>query len=346
MKQRHYSVTSFVFIVLPGLVLANQVEKVELTPGPPGVIDVYSADGTAWTNIDNSKSITFRATAYSKCKYMGENSPFPADPVEGQMSVFGFHRLTNKGTTEPYSSEVSGTYRRNNAEPDPVKVCNDELARRAGSNTSKRYELLKNGFNVNYDGAYKATYFLICKPVGLGAADTGEASAYLDALIRCNGSPDAKPAIEMKTVKATLAPLVTSASLTANPANFTGACPKGIAFSGSITATRAGEVKYQYQGNDGSKSPEFTLNFTQAGTRKTGNWNRTVNPLKDPAGQVAAAGTQDNRYDGWMQLRVLSPESLTRQANFSVTCGEALPNRAIQPEPVPSRATRPARTRN
>jgi len=57
----------------------------------------------------------------------------------------------------------------------------------------------------------------------------------------------------------TVRPMDMTASLSANPATFTGPCPATINFSGSITAEYPCNVTYFFGRNDGAKSPNYKV---------------------------------------------------------------------------------------
>jgi hypothetical protein len=115
---------------------------------------------------------------------------------------------------------------------------------------------------------------------------------------------------------------VSKVSYAASPAKYVGNCPAGINFKGNITASRPGEVKYQYVANDGGKSPVFTLKFDKAGTKATGKWHETVSK-PDTKSKLAMKGPKTNTPDvsGWWKLKIVEPESkLNSTAKYSVYC--------------------------
>ena len=108
---------------------------------------------------------------------------------------------------------------------------------------------------------------------------------------------------------------VTSAHLQAAPARYAGVCPTKVQFKGTITTDGAAEVKYTWASFDGGTWPEGTIKFTSAGTR----------PVSESR-EVFAPG-----QSGWMQLKVLSPNTLhSTEAKYTFTC------RTKQP-PAPKR---------
>jgi len=100
----------------------------------------------------------------------------------------------------------------------------------------------------------------------------------------------------------------TSAHLRVVPVRYTGACPGKFKFLGSITTNGPAEVKYTWASFDGGTWPEHTLTFTAAGTK-----NVT---------ESRQMGTPGQTQSGWMQLKVVAPNTLhSTQARFQVACG-------------------------
>lgn len=97
---------------------------------------------------------------------------------------------------------------------------------------------------------------------------------------------------------------VTSAHLQAVPARYNGACPTKVVFKGTITTDGPAEVKYTWASFDGGSWPQGTIKFTAAGTR----------PVNESR-QISAA------ENGWMQLKVLAPNTLhSTEAKYTFTC--------------------------
>ena len=83
-----------------------------------------------------------------------------------------------------------------------------------------------------------------------------------------------------------------------------GGCPARLHFTGRIRGTGPMDVEYQWLRSDGSHT-EHTLHFAKAATLPvSANWSIST------------------RYNGWMQLVILSPRRMqTAKATFSVNCG-------------------------
>lgn len=90
--------------------------------------------------------------------------------------------------------------------------------------------------------------------------------------------------------------------------NYTGECPKKLDFNAEIEADGSVTVKYTWLRSDGATSPEYTIEFNEAGT-KTVSTSWTL-------------GGGDNSYEGyWQQLKIISPqEILSNKAFFDLTC--------------------------
>ena len=103
---------------------------------------------------------------------------------------------------------------------------------------------------------------------------------------------------------------VTSAHLAAVPARYAGACPTKVQFKGTITTDGPAEVKYTWASFDGGTWPEGTIKFTAAGTK--------------PVSESREISANQN---GWMQIKVLAPNTLhSAEAKYTFTC-RAMPKR-------------------
>ncbi len=95
---------------------------------------------------------------------------------------------------------------------------------------------------------------------------------------------------------------VTYATASVSPSNNT--CGTDTyTFTGSITATAAGTVRYTWERSDGAWSPEETVYFGAAGTQTVSNtWAMSAS------------------YSGWQRLHVISPnDTISNMATFSHT---------------------------
>lgn len=102
---------------------------------------------------------------------------------------------------------------------------------------------------------------------------------------------------------------------------FSDQCPNSFFFTGYISADKAGTITYQWERSDGGYSSPQTLDFSGAQTLE-------VNPM-DWRFNVFAPYS----YNGWAQLRVLSPVDLiSNSASFTLDC----PPPPVEPTtPVP-----------
>lgn len=332
---------------------ANKVDELSLS-GKPGYsnapeIEVFSTTGEKWTDVDKTDTSKFTANLSAECKYEGKGNK----AYEGSFGVPGFAIVgedTPSNHLIPHASTATGVFRWDTGQGqslDPVKVCNDELAKRQANDPDKsKYHFLADGFSVNYPSAFSVTYQLICQPTGLGFADIANRSAKVNAKIKCQGSPKAAQKIPKEPVKpkmAKLVPLLKTASFKANPGNYSGKCPTSVKFDGSITANRPGTVTYLYTGHDGKKSPKFTLEFDKAGTQKTRAWSTTVSEkAPDPQGTIKAAGVSgSNAIKGWQRLDVLTPTPGKIMANYTVNCNKhGSPGQIQAPSAQPAKPTR------
>jgi hypothetical protein len=83
-----------------------------------------------------------------------------------------------------------------------------------------------------------------------------------------------------------------------------GGCPARLHFTGRIRSTGPMYVEYQWLRSDGAHT-EHTLHFARGTTLP-----------------VATNWQLNTRYNGWMQLVILSPHHMqTAKATFSVNCG-------------------------
>jgi len=102
---------------------------------------------------------------------------------------------------------------------------------------------------------------------------------------------------------------VTRAVASADPLDYTGACPKSVSISADIIATDAGTVTYRWESNDGSKDgATFNIGFGGAGMQTvTTSWN------------LGSAGKTFENY--WVRIHVLSPTDVTsNNATFTLRC--------------------------
>lgn len=355
------ALTGLCFALAPPASLANKVQKFSVS-NPSGFdnapeIEVYSTTGEKWTDVDKTDMSKFTIGLSAECQYEGRGNK----AYRGSMSVPGFVSVGSKEPANfliPHSKTASEVFRWSDGKGqtlNPVSACNEELEKRLAQNPNKsKYQLLADGFTFNYPAAFRVNYNLTCKPTGAGFTDTSTKGTMVNAKIKCSASPQAEakiPSAKPKPKRATVAriePLLNAVSFEADPEVHVGTCPAPIKFNGSMSATRAGTVKYQYVRNDGRKSPEFSLTFDKPGTQATRAWNTTVSK-PDPATTLSAGGAGDGGdIQGWYRLDILSPEPLARVvAYYSVACEDGAPAKPTTIEaapatvqPKPARATK------
>jgi hypothetical protein len=109
---------------------------------------------------------------------------------------------------------------------------------------------------------------------------------------------------------------VKDTGLKADEAQVNGQCPVTVRFTGYVTATGPGIVKYTFTRSDGATGPVFTLEFKEAGTQYvTTSWT---------LGDASALPT----YEGWQAIKILSPneaESSHETGRFAIACQGAQP---------------------
>ena len=110
---------------------------------------------------------------------------------------------------------------------------------------------------------------------------------------------------------------VTGVTLEANPADYSGPCPARIRFAGMMTASGRGTVTYRFVRNDGANptgggggafSAPQSLTIDRTGMAPIGTF-------------LELGGTELRRYDGWVEVEVLTPNQLkSNPASFKVVC--------------------------
>lgn len=318
-------------------------------------LEVYSTDGERWTTVDATDTSRVQVTLKAECQWEGAGKK----AYRGSIGVPGFVLVGQKEPPNfdiPFAGYASGVFRWDGGDGqdfDPVQACNDELAKRVANDPKKtKYQFLADGFRVNYPAALRVSYQLTCKPTGAGFTDIDTKSIMVNTTVNCKASPQAEAKIPSDKPKpkraavqpARLPPLLKAATFEADPEVHTGDCPAPVRFNGTLTANRAGTVTYQYVKHDGTKSPEFKLEFDQAGTKPTRAWQVTV-AKPDPSKTLSAGNASPGEVQGWYRLDVLSPTPKGQiVAPYRVLCGageeeetdsvtlKAMP--ATQPSPV------------
>jgi len=101
---------------------------------------------------------------------------------------------------------------------------------------------------------------------------------------------------------------VTSVDILVSPNPYTGKCPVTLRFTARITTSAAGSVTYFWEGEDGSKSPTQSIQYSEAGTQ-TASWDRTL------------GGGPGFTYTGWEKIFIDNPNHQTFPlSNFVINC--------------------------
>lgn len=338
-NNKNYILLALVTFLLSSMapnVFANQVKRLKLT-APQNfesapVIKVISLDGEKWSKVDKTHLSKVTLGFSAKCKYESRGNK----NYKGSFNISGFGPV---GETEPKNRYIpnaktaSGIFQYvDNGEQsvDLVKICNDELADRVANQPDqkldpkfRKYAFLGKGFKVNYPNALTAKYKLYCNPTSGGKGDIKTKTTLLNAVIDCQASALAEEKIPVEIKKMNFIPMVSGVSFIAKPKQIPGQCKAAVNFDGAITSTRPGEIKYQYVSKDGDKSPVFTLNFKNAGTLDTNNWNDIVSK-PDTTKQITLAGSSKAPdISGWWKLQIISPQSeKSATAKYNFTCAK------------------------
>jgi len=344
--QTRFSFALATLVAFPATLIANKIETLDISPldgfAEAPTIEVYSTDGEQWNAIDKTQAVTFKVHLNAKCKFEGKGNK----AYEGDLTVAGFDII---GDTEPadflipHSGTTEASFRYSDGKGQPVKpteICSTELTKRLSENQGQsKYHILGKGLTVDYAGALEVKYTMYCRATGLGKSDLGSDTTLVNARIHCAASDLAKakipnPPARQQSTPARLTHLVKAVSFEADPATYHGDCPVGIDFKGSITASRAGTVKYQYVSHDNRKSPEFTLEFKAADTQPTRAWHQTLSK-PEPGGRLATApGGTTWDYQGRYRLDILDPKGVSStNADYKIACETPKPARMIKSEP-------------
>jgi hypothetical protein len=203
-----------------------------------------------------------------------------------------------------------------------VRECNDQLKALASRTGRTRSELVADGFGIRFRNWIEGRATLTCND----RKNNDSGTARLDIWVQCGGHPgvDEPIAPPGNPIPAGLSPLVADLTFVVDRPSYVGKCPVGLQFTGSITASRAGLVRYRSRSDDGRTSPIDTLTFASAGTKVITTWGETLGQ-PDPS-VTQAAGPQDGgpNYKGWRRLEIIEPAGFapSSTADFNVTCQE------------------------
>lgn len=220
---------------------------------------------------------------------------------------------------------------------DAVGACNAKLKTLAAETGRSRRDVVAEGFGIRYPDQIEGRAILMCSGRNNSDADTET----FDLWVQCVGNPKAaKPKTQkIKAIPAKLSPFIADLNFDVDRPSYVGKCPVGLVFTGSITTSRAGTVKYRTVAHDGSSSPVYTLSFGAGGMKPITKWGETLSK-PDPSGTLAAgAGGQEPDYAGWRRLEIVEPTGFaaSSRADYSVTCRE----QTMQLQAVPVEPTKP-----
>lgn len=213
-------------------------------------------------------------------------------------------------------------------ETSPASSCNQELERRVSMGGSKT-ELLRKGFEVNVEGAYRAYLDVTChkQKVGFYEDPNYIAETRLPLTIRCMPSNYKPPRTRVEPQRTAVPdPPVESVSVSMDPIRRQG-CPVDVTFRGRITTPGNSEysvfkTKYRFLGESNFKSDWIPVSIAR-GETKTVIWRRfieapqTTGSFKTPGGRAKVP-----LYRGWMALEVMLPNGTKRseRTDFTVDC--------------------------
>jgi len=222
---------------------------------------------------------------------------------------------------------------------DAVGACNDKLKTLAAETGRSRGDLVSQGFGIHFPDWIEGRGILMCTGRNNSDSDTKK----LDLWVECVGNPKSADPEQpiMKTVPAKLSPFITDLTYDVDRPNWVGKCPVGLTFTGSITTSRAGTVRYRTVGHDGGTSPTYTLKFGSAGTKAIGTWGETLAKPKASDTLATSPGSKGPDFSGWRRLEIIEPAGFapSSPAEYTVTCQEA----SMQLQAAPAATPKPAR---
>jgi len=312
-------------------------------PLPNGgpIVHVYSENGDRYDFVGHlNEPVIFSATFSGSCGrvYKANSAQFRIGETTEGFSVPGDRGawFSRTGVVHLPKDQLDGF--------DAVQACNAKLKSLSADTHKSKEALIREGFGIRYRDQLRGRGSLFCS----GSNNTQGANVDLDVWVYCRPREVEAPtrAAKVKVKTAELVPLISNLQFHVDKERYVGKCPTGIVFGGSITASRAGRVRYRTVGNDGSKSPEFTLEFGGAGTKAISDWGETFS-RPDPGQSLSAGGatTEGPDYAGWRRLEIVEPAGFapSTPAEYAITCQE----QPVQLQAVPAKPTRqPARVKD
>jgi len=213
-------------------------------------------------------------------------------------------------------------------ETSPASSCNQELERRVSMGESKT-ELLRRGFEVNVNGAYRAFLDVTChkQKVGFYEDPNYIAETRLPLTIRCMPSDYKPPRARVEPQRTAVPdPPIEALSVSVDPIRQQ-VCPVDVTFRGRITAPEQSDysifkTKYRFLGENNFRSDWIPVSVGR-GETKTVIWRRlieapeTTGSFKTPGGRAKIP-----LYRGWMAIEVMLPAGTKRseRTDFTVDC--------------------------
>lgn len=333
-------------------------ETGESVPRKGPVIEVYSSSGIDYDTIANdNEGLWFTLGVKGRCA--GDQRVGKAELMLPQ----GGESLSVKKNRKTFARKFKTiTARSGFLMPGigrtPVQACMKELDRRVAVSNLSREEWIERGFVVRYEDAYTLGFALTCNQ-GKGWNQFGKAETTAPVWIACQPSrvaaagsrqaatadtlaagaptrlltprPDqpesAEPAkIATLTKPAERGPLISGLVLSTDKKDYQGRCPVALRFSGAVTVSRAGTVRYRLIDDEGNASPIRSLKFAAAGSQSIIGWSKA---FALPAatgmteGPVEGAGAEEGAdYEGWMRIEIVGPADAqpSGKADYRVNC--------------------------
>ena len=311
--------TSFLLLILAGstsMAWANKATKLDLLEPSPLTVEVKSVSGEKYDLVSHTDPLEFYLSA--DCRFdrkpgfqehdLNELS-FHADALSTDLeSPFLQDKSLGYWVTTPLDHAKFVLKTEYRAGPgggrftDPIKACNDELARRFFNDPStSREAILAEGFDLKVPDGGRLKVSLTCNPVvKAGFSDFRDRTEYFDLQIRCLPSTAAKAKlVDGETVK------IKSFSVVRAKAE--ARCPAKVPFKASITsqAQVSGQAWLEYlPAGPGSppagtskkvpwsmkKAGQATSTFEQPWNPDSGKWikgkTRLVVSWKDSRGKT------------------------------------------------------------
>ncbi len=331
-------------------------ETGEEIPRKGPIIEVYSKSGITYDTIANdNEGLWFTLGVKGRCAGNQRVGIAELTLPDGSQSL-----KVNKRRQTYSRGFKTVTARSGFLLPDigrtPMQACMKELDRRVAGSSLSREEWIERGFVVRYDDAYKLGFALTCNQ-GRGWNQFGEAETTAPVWIACQpskvaaagarevvpaGAAETRPVTRRLTplskpaepaepagqaglaASAEMGQLISSLTLGTDKKNYRGRCPVALRFSGAVTVSRAGTVRYRLADHEGNASPVRSLKFVSAGSQNIVGWSKAFAlPAATGAdGDTEAAPHESPDYQGWVRIEVVAPSDAqpSERADYSIIC--------------------------